>query len=110
MNLPLLAMLALGLAGCSSSQTFEGYRLVEMPSLASAGVSILEVYEGGVIAERHVFSHNSVFSQIAGPAAVAYAGHAIGDGYKKGGDTTNVSVTEDEHHPHITTHGHSAGG
>jgi len=62
-----------------------------MPSFASAGVTILEVYEGGVIAERHVFSHNSVFSQIAGPAAVAYAGHAIGDGYKKGGDSVTVN-------------------
>jgi hypothetical protein len=93
-----LALAAVALL-CGCSQTNGVYRLVEMPSAMSAGVSVLEVWDtprgwetGGKIEQRQFFSHTSVLSQIAMPGAVAYAGHEIGDHDDDNSNEQNVTI------------------
>lgn len=90
-------IVTLTLAGCTSS--LGRYRLVELPSLASSGVSVLEIWDrpggwenGGEVVSIHIFGGGSVLGELAGPAAIAYAGHEIGRGSSDNNNSTTVNA------------------
>ncbi len=110
-------LILLLLTGCS---THENYRLIELSSLTSPSVSVLEVWDtpygweyGGFIIERHVFSGSSLFGQLAGPASIAYAASEIDTGTTvtvKGETNVETQINSDVDNSGNHNHGHGDDG
>jgi hypothetical protein len=88
MRLTPLAVLAL--TGCTCTFTADnGIKYHSHSNLFAPNVTVVELPDGTM----HVLAGSSTIGQLAGPAAVAYAGHKVGEGLKESGDITEVSAS-----------------